>query len=155
MKEKLKKREECMRKRSEPFLALYVFWGPLVLGVMSTPEYYMGLTVTAGIVTYLICKVAPTRQESLFLLQFLQSDNGLTPIPYSYREIMKMTRDFRDRLGSGGFNTIYIGQIRTRYYVAVMMFREYGATDQDFVNDISTIGRIHHVNVVQLVYYHA
>ncbi|XP_047953373.1 rust resistance kinase Lr10-like isoform X2 [Salvia hispanica] len=89
---------------------------------------------------------------------FLQSDNHLSPIRYSYSDIKKITRNFRDKLGEGGFGSVYKGKLRSGHYVAVKLLKakinnKDVINDKDFINEIGTIGRIHHVNVVQLVGY--
>ncbi|XP_057798688.1 uncharacterized protein LOC131014665 [Salvia miltiorrhiza] len=84
---------------------------------------------------------------------FLQSDNKLSPIRYSYSDIKKMTRGFREKLGEGGFGSVYKGKLRSGHHVAVKLLEKSKANGQDFINEIGTIGRIHHVNVVKLVGY--
>ncbi|XP_042032528.1 rust resistance kinase Lr10-like [Salvia splendens] len=84
---------------------------------------------------------------------FLQNDNHLSPIRYSYSDIKKMTRNFREKLGEGGFGSVYKGKLRSGHYVAVKLLGKVNINDKDFINEIGTIGRIHHVNVVQLVGY--
>ncbi|KAL1532008.1 LEAF RUST 10 DISEASE-RESISTANCE LOCUS RECEPTOR-LIKE PROTEIN KINASE-like 2.5 [Salvia divinorum] len=95
------------------------------------------------------------RRLSLFegVESFLQSDNKLVPIRYSYSDIKKMTKNFKDKLGQGGFGSVYKGKLRSGHLVAVKLLGKSGANGQDFINEIATIGRIHHVNVVQLVGY--
>ncbi|XP_057798698.1 rust resistance kinase Lr10-like isoform X2 [Salvia miltiorrhiza] len=84
---------------------------------------------------------------------FLQSDNKLTPIRYSYSQIKKMTQNFQDKLGQGGYGSVYKGKLRSGLHVAVKLLGKSGGNGQDFMNEIATIGRIHHVNVVNLVGY--
>ncbi|XP_047964697.1 rust resistance kinase Lr10-like [Salvia hispanica] len=84
---------------------------------------------------------------------FLQSDNKLSPIRYSYSNIKKMTRRFRQKLGEGGYGCVYKGKLQSGHDVAVKLLGKSGRNGQDFMNEITTIGRIHHVNVVQLVGY--
>ncbi|XP_042032411.1 rust resistance kinase Lr10-like [Salvia splendens] len=84
---------------------------------------------------------------------FLQSNNKLAPIRYSYSDIKKMTKNFEDKLGQGGFGSVYKGKLRSGHLVAVKLLGKSTRNGQDFINEIATIGRIHHVNVVQLVGY--
>uniref|UniRef100_F6H7E5 Protein kinase domain-containing protein n=2 Tax=Vitis vinifera TaxID=29760 RepID=F6H7E5_VITVI len=85
------------------------------------------------------------------LEEFLQSHNNLQPIRYSYSEIKKMTNNFQDKLGQGGFGSVYKGKLRSGQIVAVKMLVVSKSNGQDFINEVATIGRIHHVNVVRLV----
>ncbi|KAB1206259.1 hypothetical protein CJ030_MR7G014404 [Morella rubra] len=83
--------------------------------------------------------------------EFLQSHNNLMPIRYSYSEIKKMTKRFKDKLGEGGYGTVFKGKLRSGRLVAIKMLDKSKANGQDFMNEVATIGRIHHVNVVQLI----
>ncbi|KAG6655718.1 hypothetical protein CIPAW_05G235100 [Carya illinoinensis] len=52
---------------------------------------------------------------------------------------------------SDGFGTIFKGTTRSGSHVAVKMLGKSKANGQEFTNEMATIGRIHHVNVVQLI----
>ncbi|KAH6758253.1 hypothetical protein C2S51_018488 [Perilla frutescens var. frutescens] len=95
------------------------------------------------------------RHLSIFdsIESFLQSDNKLVPIRYSYSDIKKMTRDFQDKLGEGGYGSVYKGKLRSGHDVAVKLLGKSAGNGQEFINEIATIGRVHHVNVVKLVGY--
>lgn len=84
---------------------------------------------------------------------FLQSHNNLMPIRYSYSDIKTMTRGFREKLGQGGYGSVYKGKLRSGNIVAVKVLSKPCTNGQDFINEVATIGRIHHVNVVKLVGY--
>ncbi|KAF3433883.1 hypothetical protein FNV43_RR24986 [Rhamnella rubrinervis] len=73
------------------------------------------------------------------------------PIRYSYSNIRKMTKGFKDKLGEGGYGSVYKGKLRSGRLVAIKMLEKTKADGQDFINEVATIGRIHHVNVVELV----
>ncbi|VVA36514.1 PREDICTED: rust resistance kinase Lr10 [Prunus dulcis] len=85
--------------------------------------------------------------------EFLQSHNNLMPIRYSYSNIRKMTKGFKDKLGEGGYGSVYKGKLRSGRLVAIKMMGKSKTNGQDFINEVATIGRIHHVNVVQLIGY--
>lgn len=64
-----------------------------------------------------------------------------------------MTRNFKEKLGHGGYGSVYKGKLQSGQDVAVKILSKPKADGQDFINEVSTIGRIHHVNVVQLIGY--
>ncbi|KAM3729813.1 hypothetical protein ACB098_12G039000 [Castanea mollissima] len=82
---------------------------------------------------------------------FLQSQNNLMPIRYSYSQIRKMTTGFKDKLGEGGYGFVFKGKLESGPLVAIKMLGNSKANGQDFISEVATIGRIHHVNVVQLI----
>jgi serine/threonine protein kinase len=104
------------------------------------------------VIAFLICKWR-TRHLSIFdaVEEFLESHNNLMPIRYSYSEIRKMTKSFKDKLGEGGYGTVFKGKLRSGRLVAIKMLGKSKTNGQDFINEVATIGRIHHVNVVQLI----
>ncbi|XVF54265.1 hypothetical protein PTKIN_Ptkin05aG0166600 [Pterospermum kingtungense] len=83
--------------------------------------------------------------------EFLQSQNNLVPIRYSYREIKKMTKGFKDKLGEGGYGSVFKGKLRSGHHVAIKLLGKSKANGQDFINEVASIGRIHHVNVAKLI----
>ncbi|KAK9103846.1 hypothetical protein Sjap_021100 [Stephania japonica] len=84
------------------------------------------------------------------LKQFLQSHHNLMPIRFSYSEIRQITKDFKNKLGQGGFGSVYKGKLRSGRFVAVKVLDKSKTNGQDFINEVATIGRIHHINVVRL-----
>uniref|UniRef100_A0A2N9GMW3 Protein kinase domain-containing protein n=1 Tax=Fagus sylvatica TaxID=28930 RepID=A0A2N9GMW3_FAGSY len=73
------------------------------------------------------------------------------PIRYSYSEIKKSTKGFKDKLGEGGYGTVYKGKLQSGLLVAIKMLGKSKANGQEFISEVATIGRIHHTNVVQLI----
>ncbi|CAH9141883.1 unnamed protein product, partial [Cuscuta epithymum] len=82
---------------------------------------------------------------------FLKNHNNLMPIRYSYSEIKKMTGGFKEMLGKGGFGAVYKGKLRSGHFAAVKMLLNSKGNGEDFISEVATIERIHHVNVVQLI----
>ncbi|XWS10355.1 hypothetical protein CRYUN_Cryun39dG0070100 [Craigia yunnanensis] len=83
--------------------------------------------------------------------EFLQSQNNLSPIRYSFREIKKMAKGFKDKLGEGGYGSVFKGKLRSGHHVAIKLLDKSKANGQDFINEVASIGRIHHVNVTKLI----
>ncbi|KAL3746620.1 hypothetical protein ACJRO7_015564 [Eucalyptus globulus] len=85
--------------------------------------------------------------------EFLQAHNNFLPIRYSYSNIKKITKNFKHKLGEGGYGSVYRGTLRSGNEIAVKILNKPKSNGQDFISEVATIGRIHHVNVVQLVGY--
>ncbi|KAM2625655.1 probable LRR receptor-like serine/threonine-protein kinase At2g28960 [Malus sylvestris] len=83
--------------------------------------------------------------------EFLDAYKNLMPRRYSYSDIKKITMAFKDKLGQGGFGSVFKGELSDGHRVAVKMLSGSKGEGQDFINEVATIGRIHHVNVVQLI----
>jgi hypothetical protein len=83
--------------------------------------------------------------------EFLQSHNNLMPIRYSYSEIKKITKSFKEKLGERSYDTVFKGTLQSDCLVAIKILGKSKANRPDFISEVATIGRIHYVNVVQLI----
>ncbi|KAK3404821.1 hypothetical protein EUGRSUZ_K01116 [Eucalyptus grandis] len=83
--------------------------------------------------------------------KFLQAHNNFLPIRYSYSDIKKITKNFKYKLGEGGYGSVYKGKLRSGNEVAVKILNKPKSDGLDFISEVATIGRIHHINVVELV----
>ncbi|KAL6994000.1 non-specific serine,threonine protein kinase [Sarracenia purpurea var. burkii] len=82
---------------------------------------------------------------------FLEECGSLAPKRYSYSDIKKMTDSFKDQLGNGGYGCVYKGKLRDGRLVAVKVLNESKGDGEEFANEVSSISKTSHVNVVKLV----
>ncbi|KAG9450490.1 hypothetical protein H6P81_010455 [Aristolochia fimbriata] len=83
---------------------------------------------------------------------FLENYGSFSPKRYKYAEIKKITRSFKDKLGQGGFGGVYKGKLDDGTSVAVKLLHETkGGNGEEFMNEVASIGRTSHVNVVTLM----
>ncbi|KAL8116511.1 hypothetical protein AgCh_022864 [Apium graveolens] len=76
----------------------------------------------------------------------------MKPTRYSYADIKKITSQFSEKLGQGGYGSVYKGQITNDFFVAVNVLNsDPKAKGEEFINEVGTIGRIYHVNVDQSI----
>ncbi|CAI0549032.1 unnamed protein product [Linum tenue] len=69
---------------------------------------------------------------------------------FSYRDLQSATRNFSDKLGEGGFGSVYKG-VLSDSMVAVKKLEGIRQGEKQFRSEVSTIGTIQHVNLVRLV----
>jgi len=105
------------------------------------------------VLTFLAYKYWRTRIKIDAVEKFLRMQQMVGPIRYSYTDIIAVTRHFRDKLGQGGYGSVYKGVLLPGdIHVAVKMLPGSSSCNgEDFISEVSTIGRIHHVNVVHLM----
>jgi len=102
--------------------------------------------------TFLAHKYWKTRITIDAVEKFLQMQQMLGPIRFAYTDITEITSHFRDKLGQGGYGSVYKGELLPRnVQVAVKMLGNSNCNGDEFISEVSTIGRIHHINVVRLV----
>ncbi|XP_060203828.1 rust resistance kinase Lr10-like isoform X1 [Lycium barbarum] len=128
---------------------LTILYGGIVVVSLLSFRFFCGFIFLIALIVY------KWRRRHLSMYQsiedFLQIQSNLLPIKYSYSVIKKMTNKFKEKLGEGAYGTVFKGKLRSGPFVAVKMMHKYMASGQEFISEVSTIGRIHHVNVVQLV----
>ncbi|RRT32778.1 hypothetical protein B296_00059083 [Ensete ventricosum] len=73
------------------------------------------------------------------------------PTRYTYAELETATDNFQTRIGSGGFGSVYKGQLPDKSLVAVKRIDAVSVQGKrEFCTEIAVIGNIHHVNLVRL-----
>ena len=62
-----------------------------------------------------------------------------------------MTSSFKDRVGEGGYGAVYKGKLLNGDLVAVKVLSETKGNGEEFINEIASISRTSHVNIVSLL----
>ncbi|CAI0397136.1 unnamed protein product [Linum tenue] len=84
--------------------------------------------------------------------KFLDDYNALKPTRFSYADIKRITSKFGVELGRGAYGTVFKGKLSSEIQVAVKVLTSSSIDNgEDFVNEVGTMARIHHVNVVRLI----
>jgi serine/threonine protein kinase len=105
-----------------------------------------------SVLTFLTHKYWKTRIAIDAVEKFLEMQQMLGPMRYAYTDITAITSHFRDKLGQGGYGSVYKGVLLPgNVHIAVKMLANSNCNGDEFISEVSTIGRIHHVNVVRLV----
>lgn len=69
---------------------------------------------------------------------------------YTYKELKKATTNFKTELGRGGSGAVFMGVLADERAVAVKRLGEMFQGDEEFLAELSTIGRISHMNLVRM-----
>ncbi|KAJ1284873.1 hypothetical protein BS78_03G238500 [Paspalum vaginatum] len=70
---------------------------------------------------------------------------------YTDSEVERMTKSYAHKLGHGSTGDVYRGNLRDGRQVAVKVLKDSVGDDKEFMSEVSSIGRISHVNVVPLL----
>ncbi|XVF71602.1 hypothetical protein PTKIN_Ptkin12aG0051800 [Pterospermum kingtungense] len=93
-------------------------------------------------------KMNNARPVEAFIKKF---GTSLAPKRYSYADIKKMTNKFKDKLGRGGYGSVYKGKLPNGQLVAVKVLSESKGNGEEFMNEVASISRTSHVNIVTLL----
>jgi serine/threonine protein kinase len=91
--------------------------------------------------------------------KLLQKYGSLAPKRYRYAELKRITKSFQRKLGEGGYGAVFSGVLgagagaggtRARE-VAVKVLHHARPNGEEFLNEVVSIGRTSHVNIVTLL----
>ncbi|GKE18786.1 leaf rust 10 disease-resistance locus receptor-like protein kinase-like 2.4 protein [Tanacetum coccineum] len=127
-----------------------------IQGSYAKQEVEVGFSCgTAGIVLLLLViklRLWDTRKSADYQIEkFVSNYRNMVPKRYKYSEIKKMTKSFLEKLGQGGYGSVYKGELPDGNLVAVKLLREATEDREDFINEVASIGRTSHVNIVTLL----
>lgn len=105
----------------------------------------------AGAVYHIYDSYTLRKEKQAIFEKFLEEYRALKPTRYSYAEIKRITNNFADKLGEGAYGTVFKGRISKEFIVAVKILNDFQGNGEEFTNEVGTMGRIHHVNIVRLV----
>ncbi|KAL6321142.1 hypothetical protein AAG906_012914 [Vitis piasezkii] len=128
---------ECIHKHRKPEKGIIL--GFLFLGSIAFALYHV----------YSLDK--SQRENRKKIEKFLEDYRALKPSRYSYADIKKITHQFKDKLGQGAYGTVYKGKLSNEVFVAVKILNDSKGNGDEFINEVATMGTIHHVHVVRLV----
>ncbi|XP_044362063.1 G-type lectin S-receptor-like serine/threonine-protein kinase SD1-13, partial [Triticum aestivum] len=98
---------------------------------------------------FLLCKKTSGNNENNYEAM-IASYGSLAPKRYTYSEVMKITSSRSNELGKGGYGVVFKGTLLDGRLVAVKFLHECKGNGGEFVNEVMSIGRTSHVNVVSL-----
>lgn len=96
-----------------------------------------------------ICRIYSTSTPNVE--EMLRKCGSLALKRYRYSELKKITRSFKDELGEGGYGVVYKGSLEDGRIVAVKLLKGSKGNGEDFLNEVMSIGRTSHVNIVSLL----
>ncbi|XP_054800115.1 LEAF RUST 10 DISEASE-RESISTANCE LOCUS RECEPTOR-LIKE PROTEIN KINASE-like 2.4 isoform X2 [Prosopis cineraria] len=106
------------------------------------------------------CKIKSLRQKIEFfktsradqnIEAFIRNQGPLALTRYKFAEVKKMTKSFQVKLGQGGYGAVYKGELLNGCPVAVKLLKSSKGNGEEFINEVASISRTSHVNVVTLL----
>ncbi|GKV23580.1 hypothetical protein SLEP1_g33291 [Rubroshorea leprosula] len=119
-----------------------------------------GVLLTCILMNFLKKKKSPIIPMGVFkkvtetdrdIEDFIKNHESLAPKRYSFSDVKKMTNSFKEKLGQGGYGDVYKGTLPDGHLVAVKVLNASKGNGQEFINEVASISRTSHVNVVTLL----
>ena len=82
---------------------------------------------------------------------FIRNYGPLALNRYNFTDIKKFTNSFKDKLGQGGYGGVYKGKLLDGRLVAVKVLNASKGNGEEFINEVASISRTSHVNIVTLM----
>ncbi|KAJ3692416.1 hypothetical protein LUZ60_012766 [Juncus effusus] len=121
-----------------------------IISATSATAFVILLSISASLF-YFFRKSGKEKETRLKVERFLATYKVTKPTRYTFNELKKITKHFKNKLGQGGFGSVYKGELSNGLQVAVKMLERSKGVGEEFINEVATIGRIHHVNIVRLL----
>ncbi|CAL5033402.1 unnamed protein product [Urochloa decumbens] len=83
--------------------------------------------------------------------ELLENCGSLAPKRYKYSQLKEITRCFSEKLGEGGYGMVYKGTLPSGILVAVKFLHDFTRNGEEFINEVISIRRTSHVNIVTLL----
>ncbi|CAL5336603.1 unnamed protein product [Camellia sinensis] len=89
-----------------------------------------------------------------FWLSFLGKDRIVAVygslVAFRYKDLQKATKNFSEKMGSGGFGSVFKGTLPDSAVIAVKKLESINQGEKQFRAEVNTLGTIQHINLVQL-----
>ncbi|KAK9700216.1 hypothetical protein RND81_08G223900 [Saponaria officinalis] len=90
------------------------------------------------------------RERKVDIEAFLKNHGSSGLKRYTYIHLKKITNSFENKVGGGGYGSVYKGRLQNGNLVAVKILHKSKANAEEFINEVASTGNTNHVNVVKL-----
>ncbi|TXG53164.1 hypothetical protein EZV62_022333 [Acer yangbiense] len=119
----------------------------IIVVVLST---LLVLVALEGGLWYWCCRNSPKFGSLSAQYALLEYASG-APVQFSYKELQRSTKGFKEKLGAGGFGAVYRGILANKTVVAVKQLEGIEQGEKQFRMEVATISSTHHLNLVRLI----
>ncbi|GAV75759.1 Pkinase domain-containing protein/S_locus_glycop domain-containing protein/B_lectin domain-containing protein [Cephalotus follicularis] len=119
----------------------------IAVAVLST---LIVLAALEGGLWWWCCKNSPRFGALSAQYALLEYASG-APVQFSYNELQRSTKGFKQKLGTGGFGAVYRGILANKTVAAVKQLEGIEQGEKQFRMEVATISSTHHLNLVRLI----
>ncbi|KAB1211209.1 hypothetical protein CJ030_MR6G021601 [Morella rubra] len=99
----------------------------------------------------IIIRRKDAKKDQINADEIMRNYGSVAPKRYTYSDVKRLTNSFKDKIGQGGYGAVYKGKLPDGRIVAVKVLSESKGNGEDFINEVASISRTSHVNVVALL----
>ena len=110
----------------------------------------LGLIALESGLWWWCCRNSPKFDSLSAQYALLEYASG-APVQFSYKELQRSTKEFKEKLGAGGFGAVYKGVLANKEVVAVKQLEGIEQGEKQFRMEVATISSTHHLNLVRLI----
>ncbi|XP_065881190.1 G-type lectin S-receptor-like serine/threonine-protein kinase At1g34300 [Euphorbia lathyris] len=110
----------------------------------------LGLIALEGGLWWWCCRNSPRFSTLSAQYALLEYASG-APVQFSYKDLHRTTKGFKEKLGAGGFGAVYKGVLANKTVVAVKRLEGIEQGEKQFRMEVATISSTHHLNLVRLI----
>ncbi|XP_045792615.1 LEAF RUST 10 DISEASE-RESISTANCE LOCUS RECEPTOR-LIKE PROTEIN KINASE-like 2.4 [Trifolium pratense] len=133
-------------------------WQGKIITLGSASATFVGFSICV-IIFYFTNKFIKNNQNITYennknnrdIEAFLKTHEAFTVRRYKFADIKKMTNNFEVKLGQGGYGIVYKGKLLNDRLVAVKILNASKGNGEEFMNEVSSITKTSHINVVALL----
>ncbi|KAL7245304.1 hypothetical protein ACSBR2_000595 [Camellia fascicularis] len=123
----------------------------------GTLQFKIWFATTSGgveiiCICFVLCFLFKTRQDSSAITEsYLQVATGFRK--FTYNELRKIACNFAEEIGRGGSGVVYKGVLSDHQIAAIKLLNEANQGEEEFLAEVSTIGRVNHMNLIEILGY--
>ncbi|XP_060198178.1 G-type lectin S-receptor-like serine/threonine-protein kinase At1g34300 [Lycium barbarum] len=110
----------------------------------------LGLVLLEGSLWWWCCRNSSKFASLSSQYALLEYASG-APVQFTYKELQRATKGFKEKLGAGGFGAVYRAVLANRSVAAVKQLEGIEQGEKQFRMEVATISSTHHLNLVRLV----
>ncbi|XBI55969.1 hypothetical protein VPH35_037661 [Triticum aestivum] len=116
----------------------------IILGAIGAGLNALGILV-------LIVVLRRTRRNKRYSETLDKIHGGSGLVSFRYSDLRRATRDFSEKIGAGGFGSVFKGSLNDSTTIAVKRLHGCYQQEKQFRAEVSSIGILHHTNLVKIV----
>jgi hypothetical protein len=120
----------------------------MIIGVVTAASL-VGLAVMTAFLAWFLVMWRDKMKQSFSISDDAQGGNGI--VAFRYMDLQKATKNFSEKIGGGGFGSVFKGFLTDSTAIAVKRLDGVRQGEKQFRAEVSSIGIIQHINLVKLI----